>query len=63
MAEHCNDGLVAHFGEDLLTKFPGEDAASIVAALAELKHAGLVELTQLVDRRQSVTLLAPCASD
>lgn len=49
LADHCADGLIGHFGEDLLAAFPDEDPDTIKAALSELQGEGLVELTRLIN--------------
>lgn len=51
MAEQCSDGLVGHFGEDLVEAFPAQDEQAVKQALAELKGKGLVTLTPLTNRK------------
>lgn len=51
MAERCDDGLVGHFGDELLATFPEESSETIAPALAELASDGLVTLTSLIGRK------------
>lgn len=65
MAENCPDGLVGHFGDDLLEAFPYEDRKTIGFALAELEAEGLVTLSHFIGPhlprvRTTVDLFVAC---
>lgn len=65
MAERCTDGLLEHYGDDLLDAFPEADQASLGIALAELEAEGLVTLSHVIGPalpriRTTVELFVAC---